>query len=999
MPRARHAAALKNLRRGAADGDNGGSNTGRRPRKKRGPAGGAADDEGLQVKRAKARQALLGEPSDEDEAPEGAPSVEETLRYLKTMEKENENVDENGEPGSTRKKRGKAKPELKRKAIRKGGQTQVILESGQKSSPDKPDENTPEKEARLRMRAGRPGGAKGKGKNNGADGLGPESEEEEDEGAAKEQLDAWEADLAGRIDAKHPDVPATAFSIKPCEPSAIRHLTAASFLGKKRPEEGGYLLIDAEGLVNVHFMLGTHKQLQKLRERKQRGDKVVNDVDKADIRYLRWLVVRALKLRVINKRELKKGKIDQARVKKAEKSLRWSLSRPSNLADFSDNEAGDDEISPELKFKGQEQPADFKQICEKNRMQLRMNVSSRQTQISVSSSHNLDLEEMQDRLMAPSLSFDWEEKGSDDEDNLLEVDVPEEELVNSRRNMFREQLHRSASFHQAKGLTHRDRTKSNLSRSFSSNLGSAPASQEVKRQQSAPASINATGSKASSPSTSLDNIVTAAVTEKEKAALSSLWEVLEAETPHLHQATPAGSDKAANAQDLKTQSEVMTLTTDSSKTPDMGAESGQTEAAKETVAPSISSEPEPSTAQHKIVLPDGSQRSTESGESALPVEVKVPESTAVSDNLEKFWLQDAASDGRSLPAVSANTVELPASTEGLSTKVLSSEGLSQDWHGITPTAMWAAEIDSFDSTTGAADKEKTPASGVEGKQLEISPTMPFVPKPQEQEVDISPTMPFVAKVVEEQKVEVSPTMPFVPAEVLDQRVDISPTMPFIAKETPKEQPEISPTVPYEATATAPVAIQGDALIKPNSMESVMEVGLGAAQRSLDDTMDATRAGESSGIVDGKALSGRCLERKRSASLLSEDSLSDSQSGDENLGEEGGFRQNPKQRRQEREWLRHKRRAAREEARAAVERVKRRKLQSSHDLGASLLSTQERSRYQAEIDTGINATSIGGRHEAVPLLQGGDALEEADVFGGFGGAVGGMPKKQKSFLMK
>jgi len=138
----------------------------------------------------------------------------------------------------------------------------------------------------------------------------------------KEQIEAWEADLKTRIDPNLNDFPTTAFSIKPCPPSAIRQLRPECFLGKRRPEEGGYLLIDNEGRINVHFMIGTHRALQKLRERRQKGDKTGDLLAKSDAKYLRWLIVKALQLRVINKRELKAGTVNQNRMKQAARSLR-----------------------------------------------------------------------------------------------------------------------------------------------------------------------------------------------------------------------------------------------------------------------------------------------------------------------------------------------------------------------------------------------------------------------------------------------------------------------------------------------------------------------------------------------------------------------------------------------------------------------------------------------------------------------------------------------------
>lgn len=69
---------------------------------------------------------------------------------------------------------------------------------------------------------------------------------------------------------------------------------------------------------------------------------------------------------------------------------------------------------------------------------LRTHVSSWQTRISVAASHGLDLDKLREVLTAPSLSFDWEAKGMEEEEEgsmwgSLEVDVPEAEKRASSR--------------------------------------------------------------------------------------------------------------------------------------------------------------------------------------------------------------------------------------------------------------------------------------------------------------------------------------------------------------------------------------------------------------------------------------------------------------------------------------------------------------------------------------------------------------------------------------
>jgi hypothetical protein len=943
LPRARRAAALKNLRRnsGAEGGEEG--NSAKATRKKRGAGAGAAeggDSVPPGVKRARALLQRPEEPSDEEEMSEEA-QLQEAARFLKNLDQENQDV-------NTKKRPGKAKPELLRKPRNKGGQTKVVSDNG--PSPEKPeDDHTPEKEARMRLKAGK-GGGKGKSKSN-ADPLGA-SDEEEDDNASLELIKAWEADLKSRVDSKYPDNLATAFSIKSCEPSTIRNLAADAFLGKKRPEEGGYLLIDGEGSINAHFMLGTHKQLVKLREREyQRGNKV-SDEDKANMKYLRWLVVKALKFRVINKRELRQGKVNQVRIKAAQKSLRWSLSRPSNLADFSDNE-GEDEISPEVKFKQKEKVENHKEIKEQSRMQLRSNVITRQNSISVSSSSHLNLEEMRDYLTAPSLSFDWEDKGSDDEEDLLEVAVPQDEMPNSRRNLFKDQLHRAASFHQAKGLS---RTKSNLSRSLSSSQVTRTSSDVIRTISDVSSSAVNSGKSASNEA------------EPPQQTKSALWEVLEAEASAPSSETPVATEPAVESE------------------PSRQTPAAQPEPTAE-VAPSAS-KPEEAEQERKSMelasegpckqqLPAGSPGVDTSSQGGA---IALAEHSEALENAEPIWQPSTS------PAVEPSAIEENAkdgcedakASEACSAKAGSED---QDWRGITPTAMWSAETSHLDSTSAVAVEK--PAGTME-RQVDISPTMPFVPV-QQQQVEISPTMPFVplvAKETAERQVEISPTMPFVPKEATEEPL-ISPTAPFITK----ERPDISPTLPFE-----PSAGRHQNQVSAQQDQDKVDGKADSANTAVETKQQGTTL-LGKGDSEDKLAPSKHLQE--AALAVSEDSLSEPESDNGDSGDEKTFRLSEKQRRQEREWLRHKRRAAKQEAKDAMKQPKKRKTDKAQELG--ILSTQDLSSYQAQIDTNLigsfQATSRSGHLQ----LRGGSTLDDPDEFDGFGG-MGGF-KKKKSFLMK
>lgn len=871
---------------------------------------GASADANPRAKRAKARleRMELADPTED-------PSVEDTMAFLEQMEFDGAAGDEASKEagGTSRSKRAKTGTLLKRKPATKGGQIQVRMESkkgspANKASPGSAskdsDEITPAKEARLRIKE-KGGKGAGKAKKEEGDGLGSESEDDED----TSQVEAWEADLKSRCEKEHSEVIATAFSIKPCPVSAIRQLPASSFLGRRRLEEGGHLLMDTSGCVNLHFMLGTYKNLQKLRERSRRGDKTATPADKADIKYLRWLIIKALKLRVINKRELQSGKVNQGRTKTAEKNLRWSLSRKVNLAEHSDNE-GADEVSPELVFKGKEQTLTeaFKAVRKEGRTNFRTQIVKKQAEVNVSSSHNINMEEMQNRLTAPSLSFDWEEKGSESEEDMLKVDMPEEESKNSKRNLFKDQLQRSASFHMAKGLTHRPRTTANLSRSFSAVKlgGSAPAPAETPRALPATVQSEAQASpdaKMTGPGEAgASSAVPGSSVEKTE---SKLWEVLHEPSTSVEDSAKPEQPQAVAAEGSVTSAQLSTA--DESK--DIGPE----------------------------------------------------------EQLEKLFNAPRTVD----PATSSQAP--------ISTREPLDPPLSQDWHGITPTAMWTAKAadsrDSFDSMGGAEDKSVAQSS--EGKHADISPTAAFVPsKAPDENFDISPTMPFVPKAM----ADISPTMPFVPTKATDDQPDISPTAPFVPVAISQTQPFVASEPPASKKDIDSIAPQMEATLMPE-----------AAALSL---APQARKAPGNGALE-KQISGRRLQR--STSLISEDSLSASESEDEEgLGAEE-LQENSKRRKREREWLKHNRRAARQEAKEATSSVKSRKL-NSQEVGVSLLSAEERSRWESVVDTVKVKANNANSRQAAPMLQGNDASQEEDVFGSFGRAPGGIIKK-KSFLMK
>lgn len=928
MPRSRRLAAIKNLRRSSA---NEGGND------------GGAGDEGaarIKVKRAKTarpqRLQAMQEPSEEEDVEnDPAKMLEETMRFLDGVDPDNPDDKENAQ--CMRAKRLKARQDLRRKIKNKGGQTKVLLEeNGQEASPDKPDELTPEKEARLRNFGQGFGKGKGRGQN------GNESEEEElEEDVLATMTEAWEADIAGRVDKKHPDCPTTAFSIKPCAPSSIRTLKAECFLGKKRPEEGGLPLIDADGLVNVHFLLGTYKQLQKLKERRQRGDKTGDDVDKADRAYMKWMIIKALKLRVISKQEMSQGRVNQARMKQAQKSQKWSLSRGANLVDHSD--VKEDELTPDLQFKGAQRPANFKEISERNRAQLKQSIESRQKAISVVSSSNVDMEDMQSRLMAPSMSFDWEEKGSDDEENMLEVDMPEMQGFSSKRDLFKDQLQRSKSFQFAKGLT--NRTKSNLSRSFSANSlpEVAAATPNLERAHSAPDQVSTEPTSTATASSEPNGKVTLDKSQDgeslEKAAVSSLWEVLESEEKTSTTETPATSS-VAGAPDAQEAKEVVPEAAEgkpASSGFDKTGVSLTTEAADPSADEPVQHTEQPSDAVHQgdrgksPAKPDKLQKFWEQGMDIISKLDTTVDANEIKQNSAAPPAETKTSSDKDADAAETR----PASSSQLDPTTPNTQDIEKYWRDVTRAS------ESSESGTGDTKNPSATDAGA-NSNLEISPTMPFLPKQgQEQPMEISPTAAFVAKPATEKALEISPTAPFVAKSAAGSHLEISPTAPFVPRAV-EPQVEISPTMPFVPSEKP----AGDDL-------SGVHAGTGAAAGSTN----AAKTAEKSSEDPAGASSTSSKPAQPSAASPDEDSLSEDASEDGENPEEDGFKQNEKQRKREREWLRHKRKAARQEVKDTVP-SKRRKAQK---------------------DDGSDA-------------------DEADDFAAFGAPAGGMLKK-KSFLMK
>ncbi|CAE7417377.1 unnamed protein product [Symbiodinium sp. CCMP2592] len=339
-------------------------------------------------------------------------------------------------------------------------------------------------------------------------------EEEPDEASVV----AWKRLLAARAEGEDWRL---AFSLRPMLPQELRQLGPESFLGKKK-ELGAQPLFNREGKVNLQFLLASYKASEKRRSE----DK---DASNPHHPFLLWLVKQARQLRLLSSREVKRGQIPKHRLEQA-KTNGYSLADGANLAQASDDEernrqkeaeqerlekqASADILHREVPFPEREQVGsqslaesserlrqqlrnqaelrkasglacavlrvsvhDFvKAYKEDNRDSRRMDMPHRQEKIKAHSSNGQDLQSMSSVLSAPSLSFDWVEPESDEENNpngTLQVDLPPSaKSSESRRELLRETIQRSVSFKQAEVLN----SKANRALSASLSASSAKSS-------------------------------------------------------------------------------------------------------------------------------------------------------------------------------------------------------------------------------------------------------------------------------------------------------------------------------------------------------------------------------------------------------------------------------------------------------------------------------------------------------------------------------------------
>jgi len=283
-----------------------------------------------------------------------------------------------------------------------------------------------------------------------------------------DEIEDWRGSLNKHMDKSSDDL-RTAFSIKECDTAVIRRLGPESFLGGRKLEEGGLLLYDDEGKANLHFILGSYRWIRRIQSKRAQGDETFPAVPHAERGLVRWLLLQARQLQLISESELKRYKVETRRVEAMKKSRQYSLALKANWAAASGYEQQDtpekkaahevDNFDAHFPQRRAERQEGSNTVLQER---LRSQAVSRQSGITVQSSCTVDMQRVKDALLAPKMSFDWEDKTGDDDDDEtgawggLEVEIPEEHAVSSSRDIFKDQMRRSVSFHQAKSLRMND---------------------------------------------------------------------------------------------------------------------------------------------------------------------------------------------------------------------------------------------------------------------------------------------------------------------------------------------------------------------------------------------------------------------------------------------------------------------------------------------------------------------------------------------------------------
>mmetsp|Transcript_53308 Transcript_53308/g.106014 ORF Transcript_53308/g.106014 Transcript_53308/m.106014 type:complete len:1062 (-) Transcript_53308:275-3460(-) len=805
-----------------------------------------------------------------------------------------------------------------------------------------------------------------------------------------EEIQNWRSTLNKHMDSGNDDL-RTAFSIKECNPSVIRRLGPESFLSGHKLEEGGLPLYDDDGKANLHFLLGTYLSIRRTQSKRARGDNTVEAVPDAQRGLIRWLLLQARQLQLISQSELKRYKVERKRVDAMKKSRQYSLALKANWATASGDELQD---TPEKKAAHEMDDFDARfperrserQVGSSTALQerLRTQAVSRQSGITVQSSRTVDMQKVKDALLAPKMSFDWEAKVDDEEEDAwggLEVEVPEEQAVSSSRDMFKDQMRRSVSFHQAKSLRMNDchlgqrrtQSASDLTTSLSdsadailgdASLGSTSALRTTADAADESGSIiegTAHGNEAVSPITSVAN------TADQRDFMSVDSAVVSADNT---------SCKAAKHETPVQQAGAVASSAASSVSSNADACTSGVVLASERPGPLILSSALPSTASSSSPATTEPVITTEVLKSSLPTP-EVPAIQTKSVLIGRRGLQatppgvkvsmvtlsevpnNGATDGEA-PILSESARSGPASITHVGETVLLAAAQvkaathSQDW--ISPTAMWGGSPWTPCSSPNPVAGTNTPRAGpgdrMPGEALEISPTVPFVP-------------------LEEAKGET-----FTGLENLQAGINGAVQQEQgHAEKANSGSFEISPTVPFVPTEEANVAGALEGLPARSNHVTVEEDGhdLKAHDRKLESSVpDATRPR---------------LERVESDSLVSlNGDVSDEPVDADQIAEpeEASSQRDEKRRRMEREWLRHKRQTLlQQEERTRRRKVRQTLAESTDRLRVASMNKEDQGRYDSVIAEPIAKklrTAVLGFGMTAPAD--GEVDDDSSLLGGF-----------------
>mmetsp|Transcript_2824 Transcript_2824/g.6627 ORF Transcript_2824/g.6627 Transcript_2824/m.6627 type:complete len:928 (-) Transcript_2824:216-2999(-) len=569
-------------------------------------------------------------------------------------------------------------------------------------------------------------------------------------------VEAWEKDLRSRRGQGGHE--RTAFSIKECGVGVIRHLSAGCFLGQRRLEEGGMLLYDGEGKVNLSFLLGSHRAVRRDRDNRVNADRT-GPVGEEDIARLKWLVSRARKLRLVSRQEVKSGKILGKRLEAIKRSGHYSLTLEENLvagdpeAEVNRGEAGVSAAQLDLSFPERPQGEASRDV---GKARLRSRIDSRQAQIGAASNHNVDMFALRRTLTAPSLSFDIVNSTNDDDDaGGLEVEVPQElKRRDSRREIFREQLRRTISGHQAQ----------NLLKSDSKDFGS-----QASQTSQGPATNG---------DTSKDAVAEKRRERPKRTAAAAVRRAESREGPSLRESTPSSQTGPA-------------VSLEGAETPSLPSSTATAGAAAKSLGSSA---------------PAG----TESGAEAEPRQGVSKAEEA--DNPDSLGLQKPVPEGeqhdqhRGQPEdhgtgpVTAVTTPFAAEEafaepeQKVSEEVPNRQASHSQWSDISPTAMWGGHSDHW----GPEEVPEGVAEPQHKVSVEISPTVPFVHGAPHAEgcAEISPTVPFLLEgAAGSAPHEISPTIPFVhglPERPLEEAAEPGASQGDGLQKPPAAAPTIAP---------------------------------------------------------------------------------------------------------------------------------------------------------------------------------------------------------------